>query len=623
MKRLIAILMALLLVSACAYAQSTPSTQDNEELRKELEQLKKNMAVLEGRLAATEQKASQPAAAAPAASAETQQAAIAEIQANVKDLDKRVGGTERKAALDRINFTGDYRYEVHSIYEHIPDHFDGLQLQNALVRTIFCAQDPNCAGPGGSNLGKLALENTFSQQNFGQYQQFLNMLQQTNFTVGGATYRDGYAFLQAQVAGFQQQFGVAGFNAFQQALLQQIGVTRAAKFNNQALQTSRLRLDFNAKMTDNFKFTGRLSMYKAFGDSTGVQVFNGQPSSLNIDGTTAHVPNSDILRVERAYFDWNHILGSPVYLSIGRRPSTEGPPLNLRQDEVRQGTPIASVVDFQFDGITVGAHIGEKMVLRACYGSGYDSGFGNGRLPNGTSNGLSDTHFIGGNFDLYETDNTLVQATIARAFDVTDGFNGLTVFATNPLTGETGLPPAVLRFTASRNLGAIDLAGFLVQKHVGHFDVFGNVNWTGLRPVNVTGPFGGLGTDPFQVPTNHDGYLIYTGVRYTLPNNRTKIGFEFNHGSKYYLNFAQAQDDIIAPKTATRGNVYEAYITHRINPHFIVKGDYIRYDAQWSGSGFPTGAPHDLNGTGANTPVLGFPTFDSANKFAMSMIARF
>ena len=85
-------------------------------------------------------------------------------------------------------------------------------------------------------------------------------------------------------------------------------------------------------------------------------------------------------------------------------------------------------------------------------------------------------------------------------------------------------------------------------------------------------------------------------------------------------NFAQAQDDIIAPKTSTRGNVYEAYITHRINPHFIVKGDYIRYDAQWSGSGWDVGAPQKLSGT---PNVLGFPTFDSAYKFALSMIARF
>jgi cell division protein FtsB len=61
MKRLIAIFVAVLLISAGAYAQSSASTQDNDELRKELDQLKKTMTALEERLAATEQKTAQPA----------------------------------------------------------------------------------------------------------------------------------------------------------------------------------------------------------------------------------------------------------------------------------------------------------------------------------------------------------------------------------------------------------------------------------------------------------------------------------------------------------------------------------------------------------------------------------
>ena len=102
----------------------------------------------------------------------------------------------------------------------------------------------------------------------------------------------------------------------------------AYRDNTDSLMTNRLRLRFDAKVADNVTFTGRLSMYKAFGDSTGVQVFNGQPNSMNIDGSTSGVPNSDQLRVERAFFSWNDIGGSKLYLSIGRRPSTEGPPLN-------------------------------------------------------------------------------------------------------------------------------------------------------------------------------------------------------------------------------------------------------------------------------------------------------
>jgi len=614
----------LLLCLTCAPAllgqQAATTTNDNAQLRQEVEQLKKTLADLEQRLATQEKKSetvapATPTAAAPATATTEPGPTTVDLQAQVKDLDERVQKTEMHTALDRLNFSGDYRYEVHSIYEHIPAHYDGMQLQNALVRTVFCFNNTalGCnpmlalnAPAGAQGMGATTFINA-SGNNYALYQQFLSTVT--------------YPQLQTAVAGFKQMFGAAGFAAFQQGLLQQIGVTAAAKYQNQALQTNRLRLDFGAKMADNFTFDGRLSMYKVFGDSTGAQIFNGYPTSVNMDGTSATVPNSDILRVERAYFNWTHIAGSPLYLSIGRRPSTEGPPLNLRQDEPRGGTPMASLIDYQFDGITVGYHIGEKTTLRACYGVGYDSGWGNGTMANGTSNGLSDTHFIGLNFDLWNTEKTLVQFTAARAFDVTDGFDGLTVFSTNPLTGETGLPPAVLRFTPTKNLGAIDLAGILFQQRTGRFDLFASMNWDGLRPIDVTGPFGGLGSDPFSTPANHDGYMFYAGARYNFPNNgRTKMGFEFNHGSKYWFNFAQAQDDIIAPKTSTRGNVYEAYITHRINPHFIVKGDYIRYDAQWSGSGWDVGAPQKLSGT---PNVLGFPTFDSAYKFALSMIARF
>jgi hypothetical protein len=71
--------------------------------------------------------------------------------------------------------------------------------------------------------------------------------------------------------------------------------------------------------------------------------------------------------------------------------------------------------------------------------------------------------------------------------------------------------------------------------------------------------------------------MLYLGVRYSIPkgDGRTKVGFEFNQGSRYWFNFAQAEDDIIAPKSNTRGEVYETYLTQRINDHFIFKAEFI------------------------------------------------
>jgi hypothetical protein len=64
-------------------------------------------------------------------------------------------------------------------------------------------------------------------------------------------------------------------------------------------------------------------------------------------------------------------------------------------------------------------------------------------------------------------------------------------------------------------------------------------------------------SDPFEIPVNREGHMICAGLRYSIPKDdgRTKIGFEFNQGSKYWFNFAQAEDDIIAPKSNSRRSV--------------------------------------------------------------------
>jgi hypothetical protein len=341
---------------------------------------------------------------------------------------------------------------------------------------------------------------------------------------------------------------------------------------------------------------------------------------MNIDGTTAGVPNSDQLRVERAYFVWNKMGGSDFFLSLGRRPSTSGPPLNYREDELRAGTPTGSLIDYQFDGITFGYKLSDKTILRLCYGVGYESGFGNNDLAKMPQDRLKDVHFLGGNFDIWNTENMLIQATVARAFDVTDGFNGLVVLPTDPLTGAPVPAPVVMRFTPSANLGAINLAGVTFTKRFRALDLFVSANYVGMRPNELTTPFGGLVSDPFDIPQDRNGGMIYAGIRYKFgEDERTKLGFEFNHGTKYWFNFAQAQDDIIAPKTNTRGEVYEVYLTHRLSSRFIVKANYIDYNYRYSGSGWHVGAPKRLS----STPILGFPTYKSAKVFSLSTIVRF
>lgn len=620
------LIICIFLLTSMGSAQTSPAgtsqppvaPDENSQLRQEVEQMKKAVAAMEERLAAqekaTQEKAAQEKKDEAKQQPATEQQSTAELAATVKDLDHRISQTERRGAMDRINFTGDYRFEAHSIWGGVPAHYDGMQLQNLMVKTLWLFTPTSQGGMGMTFDPSLLNSMTPTQfagfvgqtvqQNYSQYQ----------FYSGSLTFNQ----LKASIGQFSPQMQ----QMLTTYLTQVPGVLRNASSNDTSiLYTNRLRLNVDSKINDDLSVTARLSMYKAWGDSTGVQVFNGQPSSMNIDGTTAGVPNSDMLRVERAYFTWNHVGGSPLYLSIGRRPSTEGPPLNFREDEPRGGTPSGALIDFQFDGITVGYHFNDKMVWRLCYGVGYQSGFGNGNILKSPADRLKDTHLIGANLDLYSTDKTFLQATYAHAFNVTDGFNGLLVLPVNPVTGDAVNAPVVMRYTPSANLGAINLFGLNLNRRVGDLDLYLSGNYSGTRPNGVTSPFGGLMSDPFETPVNHDGGMFYAGVRYNFPRNdgRTKIGFEFNHGTKYWFNFAQAEDDIIAPKTDTRGNVYETYLTHRIYDRFIVKLGYIRYNYNYSGSGWHVGAPKDLD----TLSILGFPTYKDASMVTLGMTVRF
>jgi hypothetical protein len=607
-KAMIAVLM--LLLPAGLWAQAAAPPADNAQLRQEIEQMKKTIAALEQRLAAQEKV--QQNAAAPEEKKDT--VSVPDLQASVKDLNERVAETEKKSVLDRLQWSGDYRFEAHTIRGNIPAHLDGMKLQNYMVKTLWLFA-PQAKG----GLGMPFDPNMLGQMTPAQFAGFLGQQVQQNYSQ--------YQFFSNNLTFPQLKQSVGQFSPQMQQMLMQYlgqapGVYQAAyKANTDSLLTNRLRLKFDSKVADNVTFAARLSMYKVFGDSTGVQVFNGQPNTLAIDGTTTRVPTGDMLRVERAYFSWNNIGGSKLYLSVGRRPSTDGPPMTFRDDEPRGGTPSGALINYQFDGITFGYNVNEKMTLRACYGMGYSAGFGNGDLLKTPADRLKDVHFFGGNFDLYATDKTFIQTTIARAWNVTDGFNGQVVLPNNPVTGDVVGAPVIMRFTPSANLGAINLYGLNMQKKLGQFDMFLSANMESLRPNGVTTPFGGLGSDPFETPTDHNGTMYYVGLRYSLPQNdgKTKIGFEFNHGSKYWFNFAQAEDDIIAPKTSTRGEVYETYLTHRINDHFIFKADFQRFNYTWSGSGWHLGAPKRLD----STPVLGFPTYDMANMFTVGLTARF
>jgi hypothetical protein len=425
------------------------------------------------------------------------------------------------------------------------------------------------------------------------------------------------------------------------------------KVINDALYTNRFGLDLKAKATQNVTVTARLLMYKVSGAQDDAAI-RGTASALNgpgpffadraglFDGTIGHVPGDSKLAVDRVYATWNNIADQPIWFSIGRRPSTGGVPSHLKQNTEKPGNSGVPqlLVDYAFDGVTLGwAPDIDRLpgaYAKFCYGRGFENG-----ITTDNGNGLRDTDMIGINLVPYETD----------AFRAEFQFNrGLNIFNTPVmLTGPFAANPATAR--PSVNLGSIDWFGldFLGKvKNVG----IGHFNWFLASAMSQSHPNGNMVTVPLQttvtgfpnpLPTgaglmftgnkeDKTGWAVYAGGRYDIEQTGTKLGFEYNHGSKDWITFAPAADDMWTSKVGVRGNVYEGYVIQELKlkpvssylSKTFFKVGYQYYDFKFTGSNNWVGAPvsiSDLSQATAQGPAN--PQFLTPLKNAQNLYATF
>lgn len=366
---------------------------------------------------------------------------------------------------------------------------------------------------------------------------------------------------------------------------------------NDSLLTNRLGLDLKARALENVTMTARLLMYKTFGmaESGATQAnFFADRDGTNgaFDGTLGHIPANNNLLVDQAYASWNSIGGAPVWLSMGRRPSTGGAPSNVRQNwdlSGSAGTP-SLLVDYAFDGFTLGyAPDIEPLpgfAAKLCYGRAFESGY---RQTGGHD--MDDTDMLGLAVIPYESDDTRVDAQYQRGFNIMDRVPGPNVRATLGDLEEYGLN-AMHTF---RKLGPGELRVFAnggISRALPDGDRYN----AGFGAGNPGLMFSGSNQK------NNAGYAAYLGGRYDFTQTGTKVGAEFNHGSKYWITFAPAADDMWTSKLGTRGQVYELYavqelwrkpVSPRGRAFFRVGWQYYHFDYTQSNSW--VGAPQRIN----------------------------
>jgi hypothetical protein len=455
-----------------------------------------------------------------------------------------------------------------------------------------------------------------------------------SFGVDLRTRADSIHYQEIQMAptmlinGFFTDIGVGGFNGGTLQQIQQgmanmaaagmVPETDRTDADNDIIYTNRLRLDLRARVNPQLTFDGRLTAYKVFGDSTGVKFNQGSMSDVTLDGNTSSLPHGDTLRMERAYFNYKTDMGTiPFNISFGRRPSTEGPPLEYRNNGLEGGSPLAHLINWQFDGASATFGLEDATGIsgtsfKICYGVGYEGDWGNATSLSSTQPDVRDVHMFGFIADLYNNDITSASLTYAHAADITDGFTGLTVMpfivskqdgngdGVNEYYFERNSGGYVSRLEPMTNIGDWDGASLLLRTNLGErwkdIDLFLSGSWSHTDPSRISrNPFFEIMGQSLLNSNGElkarDGYSIYAGAIFPMPLE-ARLGLEYNWGSQYWLNFTGAEDSLMASKLAVRGQVWEMYYHQPIfdrNFFLTLGGQY--YDYEYTGSGNPIGEP--------------------------------
>ncbi len=559
-RTLIGVLVAGLFLPIQARAES------NVELLKRIEVLSQELTRLKGQI-------------------EANNAATTANRQATEELREKVGKAEEKSSERWLTIGGDYQFRADSLWGETKPFTDvsaTFANAQAQLQAAFFANPTPATGAALTGLMQFA-------QNMS----------------GVRTYQQAQSFMGANAA----MMGALGNFAAQ---------VPAYKPRNDTLYTNRFGLDLSAKATQDVTVNARLVMYKTFGagDDDAVTNSGSAPYFADrvgvFDGTLGHIPSSSYLNVDRAFATWSNIADQDIWFSVGRRPSTHGAPSNLRLNTPRPGnggTP-SLLVDYAFDGMTVGWAPDIEGLPGAygkiCYGRGFESGF---RSTPGNS--LQDTDMLGVSIIPIDTDPLRVWMQWNRGFKIFDAPKMQGTYFGN---------------TAPKiNLGDIDWYGLgamgtLKQVGVGDLNYFADLGMSITHPNNnVSAQFGfqGLLTGGFFSPEaarDKTGTAIALGVRYDLPS-RTKLGLEFNHGSKNWITFAPAATDMWTSKVGTRGNVYELYLIQELNSRPIsshlaktfVRLGFQYYDFQYTGSNNWVGAPvkiSDVNGQMMTTTPL-------------------
>ena len=336
----------------------------------------------------------------------------------------------------------------------------------------------------------------------------------------------------------------------------------------------RLRLETRARFEDKLRFTGRLAVYKHFGES-----YEGP---VGFDSVSTRVPRDTALRLESAYLDW--FVADWLTLSVGRVATPEGPPAELRENTVRSATWGVQMVEGAFESVLLTFDIGDyvpKTYFRLFY-----------------SPFFSHSPFNPGNADSVFMDSGLKQMNILGFLAESKlpglGDNLWQLGFVHVPKFRIGLPPQKNPQTGANvfpwqpdNLGSYSMFNSLLQlrKIRGlDLDAFAAVAVTFYDPNDDAVLYDFGGPQPFgigmatQGEEGHTATMFYAGFRAGIPITKgwqPRIGAEYNIGSRFHSSWGSVSD-LLLDKLSTRGHAVEGYaILPIITDHLFMRVGYL------------------------------------------------
>jgi uncharacterized protein YnzC (UPF0291/DUF896 family) len=342
--------------------------------------------------------------------------------------------------------------------------------------------------------------------------------------------------------------------------------------NNKNVDTLNLKMDLEAIISPKLTFRGQLAMYKYWSQSTPYPY-------ASYDNMQGRVPSNSGIYVTRAYIDWKAIDGKiPTTLTIGRQPSSSGPSWQYSNNGVRYGTYDALVFDGNADGVVATMNLDKVTPLKnSAFRLAYGKGFQNSNIK--AENGLTDTPVYGIFLEsqIPAVNNSFMQMYYATARNIN---------------------------TNTASIGNIDWFGGMFElNNISNFDFFAHFSVSKARPNGNIGEIdsqhhtAGLLTNTKGDVETKTGNAYWLGARYTF-KSKAKLGLEYSHGSKNWINMTQGSDNILNPRSV-RGNVWDIYgiypIDNTIGVNAFVKLGATLIDYKYTNSGTPFGKPQKIS----------------------------